>query len=80
MMFSWISEVPPSMELPRARSQLRVRASSPSSKPGPSQPRPAGPAIVTASSLRRLLSSVAKTLKSELCPYLRYEHLRQHQS
>ena len=40
MMLSWISEVPPSMELPRARSQPRVRSISSSSKPGPSQPRP----------------------------------------
>ena len=48
MMLSCTSEVPPSMELPRARSHVagELKISS-SSKPGPSQPSAWGPAIAT---------------------------------
>src|SRR5207249_1691822 len=53
MMSSWTSEVPPSIELPRERSQSRVILSSSSAKPGPSQPSACGPRSAT----RRLASS-----------------------
>src|SRR5262249_42196509 len=50
MMLSCISLVPPSMVLPRERSQSRVSVSSRSLKPGPSQPSAWGPAIDSKSS------------------------------
>src|SRR6266702_4044820 len=58
MMLSWTSEVPPSIELPRERSQSRVTLSSSSAKPGPSQPSACGPRVSTISSRRRWFSSV----------------------
>src|SRR5262249_22935776 len=53
MMLSWISDVPPSMVLPRERSQSRVSCSSSSLNPVPSQPSPWGPAMDIISSRRR---------------------------
>src|ERR1700687_3513230 len=58
MMLSWISDVPPSIELPRERSQSRVNVSSCSLNPGPSHPKACGPAIAIMSSRRRMFSSV----------------------
>src|SRR6478609_3233559 len=52
--FRLISEVPPSIELPFERSQVRTAANSGPPNPSPSQPTPAVPRASTISSLRSM--------------------------
>jgi len=59
MMFSWISEVPPSIELALERSHSRVMRISSSVNPSPSQPRAWKPSAAIIISYRVLFSSVA---------------------
>ena len=63
MTLSWISEVPPSMVLPRDRSQSRVCWSSSAEKPSPSQPSACGPRIESSELLPPLVELRAVQLE-----------------